>query len=98
MHLCGDFNCFGGTCQLPDYLTYKHYSQDESSEEEDDAYEPTDAETEEDSDDGSEYDSEASDESDASGDSEGNVMFKITLMMWLQGSNLVIWGYEIKVI
>lgn len=45
--------------------------QDEESEEEDDAYEPTDVESEEESDDDSEYDSEASDASDGSGDSEG---------------------------
>lgn len=57
--------------QVSQYLNYIFpLLQDESSEEEDDAYEPTDAESEEDSE-GSEYDSEASDESDASGDSDG---------------------------
>ncbi|CAB3251883.1 unnamed protein product [Arctia plantaginis] len=60
----------GGWSFLDPESDAENAAADESSEEEDDAYEPTDAESEEDSDDGSEYDSEASDESDASGDSE----------------------------
>ena len=51
--------------------------QDDESEEEDDAYEPTDAETEEESEDDSEYDSEASDVSEVSGDSEGVLYFSL---------------------
>ncbi|XP_053625749.1 FACT complex subunit spt16 isoform X3 [Plodia interpunctella] len=60
----------GGWSFLDPESDVENAEQEDESEEEDDAYEPTDAESEEESEEDSEYDSEASDESD--GDSESN--------------------------